>query len=943
MLVIVGWSSMLQLDDGTLGLILDIICKIYRGEESLCVQFWDRDSFIDGPIRSLLNTLEVEFPFRVTKLVRLLSALCEGTWPAECTYNFLDRSVGISSMFVLSGDGEENFSQTVKTPHALNVPEVEDLLIPSQTRGRVLRVIDRNTVLVRWEYKESGVLVLLLRLARQLYLNNYEETHSVLDLLYRLVSFNKAVCSSLVNFDDSSSMQTARINGCVENSMRVDVVEIVCTLVRNLSPNVRSVVVMSRSVSILTEMLKCSPSHVSEVVLKKNIFNLASKTDNFDMHTNDSGMWLLSGGLARMLSIDAEQTEDCCSLTLSLLDFTKQLLETGAEDDVSMALVVFCLQYIFVNHELWKYRVKCARWKVTLKVLELLKICLKSIPSSLKLSIITRDIILCDSSVHSTLCWIMCITAQTLEKLRICRLYDVEEIEGLQMAVRSALDVVFNVLTALPKDTLFSLPGFYQTMLSSTTKPIPVVTAVISLISFFYDHAIQVGAAKVLSMLCIIAENTEPRLFGTISLVSDDKQITGLRSSIFEILGEETPRSEDLLVATLKLLTSAACHQPAFLISIMAPMDNTDNSSSSVDGIKQKSVKASLQSLKFKETSIVNALLQYIKRSEDLIESNPHILLEVLTFLKVLWQGNAQYVQILEFFKTSEMFWKWLSSILEALTNNGRHKLLGNNSQSLAYKYQCHSAVLDIMAYDLFLEKKILQVDYPTQQSSHKSKASCPANVLNVWCESSALDNQIKSYASCEYDCEVLIHAKISSNMFLVHVMAKVITGDTGSLSLPLIGKIQDISKKLSSQPAFCELLTQYSQRGYSGGKELNQLILSDLYYHMQGELEGRAVNSVPFKELTQCLLQLNFYQTEQKYRRDFLDHASDAYVFDCVCLQRDVGLEYWDHSKWKTSKAVAERMLLNMRDANVMSFLSSSKLYALKALTTILSVYGGK
>ncbi|KAF5204493.1 nucleoporin [Thalictrum thalictroides] len=74
-----------QLDDGTLGLILDIICKIYRGEESLCVQFWDRDSFIDGPIRSLLNTLEVEFPFRVTKLVRLLSALCEGTWPAECT------------------------------------------------------------------------------------------------------------------------------------------------------------------------------------------------------------------------------------------------------------------------------------------------------------------------------------------------------------------------------------------------------------------------------------------------------------------------------------------------------------------------------------------------------------------------------------------------------------------------------------------------------------------------------------------------------------------------------------------------------------------------------------------------------------------------------------------------------------------------------------------
>jgi len=112
-------STNVQPDDGNTTLILDILCKIYRGEvwmynrspslysllnyhyighcsytnsrtvildsqESLCIQFWDKESFIDGPIRSLLCNLESEFPFRTVELVRLLSSLSEGTWPAEC-------------------------------------------------------------------------------------------------------------------------------------------------------------------------------------------------------------------------------------------------------------------------------------------------------------------------------------------------------------------------------------------------------------------------------------------------------------------------------------------------------------------------------------------------------------------------------------------------------------------------------------------------------------------------------------------------------------------------------------------------------------------------------------------------------------------------------------------------------------------------------------------
>ncbi|GJN20340.1 hypothetical protein PR202_gb07707 [Eleusine coracana subsp. coracana] len=67
-----------QAEDNSLDTILSIIC-----EESLCMQFWDKDSFVDGPIRSVLNMVEKEYPFKMSELIRFLSAVCHGNWPAQ--------------------------------------------------------------------------------------------------------------------------------------------------------------------------------------------------------------------------------------------------------------------------------------------------------------------------------------------------------------------------------------------------------------------------------------------------------------------------------------------------------------------------------------------------------------------------------------------------------------------------------------------------------------------------------------------------------------------------------------------------------------------------------------------------------------------------------------------------------------------------------------------
>ncbi|KAK9184636.1 hypothetical protein WN943_024987 [Citrus x changshan-huyou] len=171
-----------------------------------------------------------------------------------------------------------------------------------------------------------------------------------------------------------------------------------------------------------------------------------------------SGGWLLPGKLAKMLLID-------------LLDFTRQLLETGVENDLVLSLVVFSLQYLLVNHEYWKYKLLNARatsgfnshllatsvYANMLKVLQVIKTC-----------------------IISTL-----VPGKLGEKLYVIRTFELMEIEGLELAIGSALDILYTMLSKFSKE-ISSIPSvFHQAVLSPTTTPVPVFAAVTSLISYF--------------------------------------------------------------------------------------------------------------------------------------------------------------------------------------------------------------------------------------------------------------------------------------------------------------------------------------------------------------------------------------------------------------------------------------------------------------------------
>ncbi|OMO92843.1 hypothetical protein COLO4_17262 [Corchorus olitorius] len=182
---------------------------------------------------------------------------------------------------------------------------------------------------------------------------------------------------------------------------------------------------------------------------------------------------------------------------------------------------------------------------------------------------------------------------------------------------------------------------------------------------------------------------------------------------------------------------------------------------------------------------------------------------------------------------------------------------------------------------------------------------------------------------------------QVALSLVTVHIMGKLAASDAGSLSVSLVEKVRLLIDKLTNQPAFSELLAQYSQRGYSEGQELKALVISDLYYHLQGELEGRKMSPGPFKELSQFLIESKMVKMyENKCSVDPFSTADDVYMFDLAHIKADLGLDMWDYSEWKTSKAIADTMLCCMQKANSMLLIGSSKLASLKALITLLTVY---
>ncbi|KAJ4780327.1 Nucleoporin NUP188 [Rhynchospora pubera] len=898
--------------DGYLSSILGILCNIYRREESLCTQFWDKESFVDGPIRSVLYMLEKEYPFQKLDFVRFLSAVCEGAWPAQCVYNYLEKMRGMTTLYQMpSGGGGVRSKDMVRLSSPMAVPGVESIVIPSGTCGFVVRAVDESLMLVHWEFPHSGVFLFLLNLAQGLHFNRHEESSHIMDLIYRMISANKEICFSLLSTDSLLMLSRAEANKLgrqLENDFRIDVVKLVCTSVLNLVQQGGDIGIVANSFGILAEMLKCMPSRVLDVALTSNIFST-------EITGQPNGSWILSTGLARLFFAACEESDgDCSSLAISVLDFISQLVEKGVtEYSFVSPLIIFSLQYMFVNHTNWKYK-KQSRWRTTLKVFELIKCCIRVLPPSHGLGRMVRDILLFDSAVLSVIWRIIIVLTEALDSQMSYPGHssEIQDIEVVELVLGSALDVIHDILDELPEEKFASLPPLFSLLLSPTTKPMPFSSLVILLISFSHNPGIQMASARMLSSLSVVASKFHSQLFEYANLVFDATQMKKLKNFFCESLDDGLDQDDSIKVVVLDLLTSIASYQPALFSSLALESEPLEIKPTENDTIKR-------------ESKVVDMLLKYLGRSKYLINSTPHLLSSIVGLFKALWEGGTQYIEILDILKSSKIFWENLMCCLSP-SHDKRPLPVGNlnrdDGREFSSRFSCQGAVLEIMANELFLEERILQGEISEKKSDKSIK-----HVLRKVFESHDTEEILKHCTVSEYDIDILHRAKAAVSLCVMHLIKKVSSGNTGSLSVSLVKRIGEIAHSLSEHPAFSKVLT---------GERDQTAVFSKIDDHLQGKLKGNNIPSGPFLDLCTCLLDANLFRCKA-----FHKDSNGACIYDVSQAAKEMGFDLWTLlSDWKGLVEVAEDMFMFMYKINSLVLVEDSKLSTLRAFIRALTVY---
>ncbi|WOL02968.1 ATP-dependent RNA helicase-like protein DB10 [Canna indica] len=155
---------------------------------------------------------------------------------------------------------------------------------------------------------------------------------------------------------------------------------------------------------------------------------------------------------------------------------------------------------------------------------------------------------------------------------------------------------------------------------------------------------------------------------------------------------------------------------------------------------------------------------------------------------------------ILQKIRSSKKFWELLSSLVSP--RHVKNDLPVQNLDNL--KTQCSP----LRKKDHYVKCQTSKLTNIVNGTSGHTNLLYAEEILTTWFDSPFLENLIEYYADISYDKDVIFDAK------------------------------------LKSHPAFSSLLSQYSLHGYSEEKELTTLIISDLYYHLEGKLEGHEITS---------------------------------------------------------------------------------------------------
>eukprot|EP00898_Chlorokybus_atmophyticus_P008278 jgi/Chlat1/8451/Chrsp80S00649 len=842
-----------------------ILSEVFQGQQELCSQFWNDDDDFDIPLRRFLDVLRALFPYQLLPLMRVLSALSEGSFSAQHVVNYLQRTPTLTWQHSVS-------DRSVEVHDSGRVHAKQDILaimrIPAGTTGEVLEspLVDDGSVLVRWQFPYNALQLLCQWLSSTIQLISDPRTpratrhqllaavQVVLELHVMLLAADKHILTWFCSCQpDIFSVAIELLQALTELQAPPPAIVGLCIALAKAQArrHARSVI---QQLEILMPRLMSRAEHM-----------LLGATSNH-------------------------------AAAIAFLELTCFLLSRGGY----CALVVremaqFAVEMVFPEHAAWPYANPAERWQITALCLQIMRLgadtSLPYATSTLKDAIL--DVVLYHGPVIAAFLQVITIDWATLhDRLEYSGLHQAEFL-CMERAIAHALATLqVLLLQAFRHDKHMSAPTPLEqaifTHKSSSKAAMTAVAAVASYVGNSHSMDLPVLAAKALASITMSATKFRPSPIPIPAYLSNSHVL--LEAFTLYAKQPQLLHPDALLQELLDLAVVAAEWQPMFANWLMSPRD------------KDGKLMPAKQSDTTQRSGLLDLVRIVLDSSATLFREQPRVLSRVSSLLHAAWQPDC--VEALNALKADECFWEKLGACLYIPTADP-----ASDSTACAWQTAAQASVLSICALELF-SASLSAVQSDKKPDCHKG----PGQLLLDWNKraQTPATHAISKCFEFAYDPDAVQHLNVETAAFVLHVAAQEVCEDRDDgvpLDVSQAAK-QVVEESVLQHPSWLSTASELAAR-HAGRESLSQSAALEL---LAQQLANDSV-AVVAQPVVNSLLSRNVHDMVLARVRRVLEEFGDSYLYDARWLA-EAGV--WDRSAEHVDAATRVNHMLSVAAAQV-------------------------
>ncbi|MEE6505586.1 hypothetical protein FKM82_005567 [Ascaphus truei] len=611
--------------------VIDTACQVLAAK-NLPDLFWSTEPTTGLGI--LLDSVCGMFPYRLSPLLQLLTALVSNKSTAKKVYSFLDKMSFYTEHYkhkphdVLSHEDETLWRRrTPKLLYALGLGQT-NLRIPQGTIGQVIS--DDRGIIVRWEYSYSSWTLFTCEIEMLLHvvstadvIQHCHRVKPIVDLVHKVISIDLSIADCLLPITSRIYMLLQRLTTVMSPPMDL----------------------ISSCVNCLTVLATRMPAKVWADLHHTGFLPFAANPVSSHA-TSTEGM--SAGGYGTLLlGLEQSQGEYCVTISFLRLVTTLVKGQLGITQSQGLApCILFVLREMLPNYHSWRYNTHGVRERLGCLILELIHAILNLCPEINPHSSAPTLQSLCIFSLTNTeagqaVINIMGIGVDAINTVMAAQPGSAgSEGQGqlLIQTVQLAFSITNNVIRLKPPSS--GMSPLEQALTQHGAHGNNLIAVLAKYIYHKYDPALPRLAIQLLKRLAAVAPMSVYACLGSDAAAIRDAFLNRLQCSIEDLY---------IKVMILEFLTVAVETQPG-LIELFLNLEAKDTS----EGSKE---------YKLGQWSCLQVVLDLIDcQQPERFWCTPLLHRSAIAFLHALWQDRRDSAMTV--LRTKPKFWENLTSPL---------------------------------------------------------------------------------------------------------------------------------------------------------------------------------------------------------------------------------------------------------------------------------------